>query len=204
MHDDHTENQLNPKTRRWVGITWGLLVFALAILPSIDETLAQHRELGTLKAELATRSDLPQRTRQLAGRVLQIQQEMEELESVLVTDQSISLFKQDMTRMANLSRCRVLSIRPGPVIRSPLNEVLDPKTIKSNRTRKKTIWEVEASVSSLSLEGTYNDIMDFLTLLENDGRILTIESLSMHTSQDSDDKLAIEMNIKTYDLFRNK
>lgn len=204
MHNDHTEYKLNLKTRRWVGITWGLLVFALAILPSIDETLAQYRELGTLKAELATRSDLPQRTRLLADRVLQIQEEMEELESVLVSDQSISLFKQDITRMANLSRCRVLSIRPGPVIRSPLNDVLDPKTVKSKRTRKKVIWEVEGSISMISLEGTYNDIMDFLTLLENDGRILTIESLSMHTSQDSDDKLAIEVNIKTYDLFRNK
>ena len=204
MQDYHAENKLNPRTRRWVGITWGLLLLALAVLPSIDETLAQYRELGTLQAELATKSDLPQRTRRLADRVLQIQEEMEELESVLVTDQSVSLFKQDITRMANMSKCRVLSIRPGPVIRSPLNEILNPETKKLKKTSKKTDWEVEGSISLVMLEGTYNDIMNFLALLENDHRILTIESLSMHTSQDTDDKLTIEMNIKTYDLFRNK
>lgn len=204
MQDYQTENKLNPRTRRWVGITWGLLLLALAVLPSIDETLAQYRVLGTLQAKLATKSDLPQRTRQLADRVLQIQEEMEELEAVLVTDQSISLFKQDITRMANKSNCRVLSIRPGPVIRSPLNEILDPETKKTKKTKKKAAWEVEGSISLVILEGAYNDIMNFLTLLENDHRILTIEALSMHVPQNTDDKLTIELNIKTYDLFRNK
>lgn len=204
MNDYQNENKLNPRTRRWVGISWGLLILALAVLPSIDVTLAQYKELGTLKAELATKSDLPQRTRRLADQVLQIQEEMEVLESVLVTDQSISLFKQDITRMANISKCRVLSIRPGPVIRKSLKETLNPETTKSKKTKKKAAWEVEGSISSVMLEGAYNDIMNFLTLLENDHRILTIESLSMHPSEDTDDKLILEMNIKTYDLLRNK
>lgn len=204
MNDYQNENKLNPRTRRWVGISWGLLILALAVLPSIDVTLAQYKELGTLKAELATKSDLPQRTRRLADQVLQIQEEMEVFESVLVTDQSISLFKQDITRMANMSKCRVLSIRPGPVIRKSLNETLNPETTKSKKTKKKAAWEVEGSISSVMLEGAYNDIMNFLTLLENDHRILTIESLSMHPSENTDDKLIIEMNIKTYDLLRNK
>jgi len=189
---------LTGKRKWWLAITWGLLLVGVLALPDVDRSRRQYRELGELRVKLASRDELPDRARALAERVAQMETEIADLEAALVPSDALSTFKQDITRMARGAGCRLRSIRPGPAIRRALDEVLG----RATSATKKTEWEVEEQISSISVQGTFGNLLQFLSTLENEARILQLASLHLHSPPDKGEELALELQVKTFNLFR--
>ena len=204
MQRSKIEKFLSPKRKRWAGVVWGLVLTLLLVLPYVDRSIRQYRELGELRTRNESKAELPVRARVLRERVDAIKANVEKLEAALVPSAAVPAFKQSVTLMARQSQCRLRSIGPGSVSRRPLDEVLGKTPPGAKRGRKKPDWEVEQRVSSVSIQGTFASLTRFLASLEDDDRILEPESIQIHPSTESKDALILDVSIKTLDLIRGR
>jgi Tfp pilus assembly protein PilO len=202
MGESTTATFLFGKRKRWLGITWGLLLVGVLALPDVDRSRRQYRELGELRVKLAARAELPDRARTLAERVASMETEMADLEAALVPPDAVSTFRQDITRMARSAGCRLRSIRPGPATRQDLEQVLSTASDKANRGTRKAEWEVEEQTSSISVQGTFANLLQFLSALEHETRVLQLASLQLHSPPDKGEELILELQVKTFNLSR--
>ena len=202
MQPSRIEKFLSGKRKRWAGVVWGLVLTLVLVLPYVDRSIRQYRELGELRAQNTAKAELPVRARALEERVDGIKANVEKLEAALVPSAALPAFKQSVTRMARQSQCRLRSIGPGSVSRRPLDEVLGKTPPGAKRGRKKAEWEVEERVSSISIQGTFASLTRFFEALTKDARILEPESVQIHPSTESEDALILDVSIKTFDLLR--
>lgn len=205
MNESRLEALLTQKGKLWFGIAWVLVLTAVTVLPGVDTSTEEYHELGKLRAELASRAALPDRARRLADRVAKVQEDMADLEATLVPADAVSTYRQGITQMARRARCRVRSVRPGPAGRRSLDEVLGKSGSKAKRgAKKKPKWEVDEQTSVFSVQGTFANLIDFLSRLDNDVRLLELASLDLHSTSDRSKELILDLQIKTFDLIRNR
>ncbi len=205
MNESRLEALLTRKGKLWFGIAWVLVLTAVTVLPGVDASTEDYHELGNLRAELASRAALPDRARRLADRVAKVQEDTADLETSLVPAAAVSTYKRKITQMARSARCRVRSVRPGPAGRRSLDEVLGKAGSKAKRgAKKKPKWEVDEKTSLLSVQGTFAALIDFLSRLDNDVRLLELASLDLRSPSESSDELILDLQIKTFDLIRNR
>lgn len=203
MGESKIEVLLTGRRRLLLAIVWVLLLSAVTVLPGIDTSIQQYRKLGELRAKLASRNALPDRARKLRDRVAQKRQDIGDLEATLVPKAKSSVYKQDLTQMARKANCRLRSARPGPVRRRPLDEVLGKTPAGGRRPAAKPMWEVEENVSMISVQGTYAELVEFLSTLDNDARLLGLDALDLHLPTVGTKRLILDLNITTFDLLRN-
>ncbi len=129
---------------------------------------------------------------------------MAQLEAALVPADAMSTFKQDVTRLIQGAKCRLRSIRPGPVKRRALADVLGVPNVNPKRPVKGPQWEVEQWVTSLSLQGSFGNLLEFLSALDNEARIVHCASLHLRAPPETTDELVLDLDIETFDLFRNR
>lgn len=204
MGESTVATLLTGKRKRWVGVAWALLLVGATVLPDVDRSIARYSELGTLRVKLASRAELPERARMLAERVARMEEEMADLETALVPAEALSTFRQDVTRLARRAGCRLRSIRPGPISRRSLDQVLGRANNDAKGSTKKPEWEVEEQVSSVSIQGSFGNLLGFLSALETEARILELSALQLHAPPDASEELVLELGIKTYDLHRSR
>lgn len=204
MQRSTVEKFLSGKRKRWAGVVWGLGLTLLLVLPYVDRSIRQYRELGELRTRNASKAELPVRARALAERVDGIRANVEKLEAALVPSAALPAFKQSVTRIARESQCRLRSIGTGSVSRRPLDEVLGKTPPGARRGGLKPAWEVEQRVSPVSIQGTFASLTRFFAALENDDRILEPESIQIHPPTESKDALILDVSIKTFDLIRGR
>ena len=203
MEESKIEALLTGRRRRWLAIVWVLLLSAVALLPGVDSSIQQYRTLGELRTKLASRSELPDRARKLRERVAKKQEDIGDLEATLVPKTRISIYKQDLTRMARKANCRLRSARPGPVHRRPLDEVLGKTPAGARQKAGKPMWEVEERVSIISVQGSFAELTEFLSSLDNDSRLLGLDFFDLHLPPVGTEKLILDLSISTFDLLRN-
>ncbi len=204
MQPSTVEKFLSGNRKRWVAVVWGLVLTLLLVLPYVDRSIRQYRELGELRTRNASKAELPVRARTLAERVDGIKANMEKLEGALVPSTALPAFKQNVTRLARESQCRLRSIGPGSVSRRPLDEALGKTPPGARRGGMKPAWEVDERVSSVSIQGTFASLTRFLAALKDDDRILEPESIQIHPSNESKDALILDVSIRTFDLIRGR
>ncbi|MFQ5805350.1 MAG: hypothetical protein ACE5I3_02740 [Phycisphaerae bacterium] len=204
MNESLVATLLTAKRKRWFGIAWGLVLLGVLVLPDVDRSIAQYRELGEFRAKLASRAELPERARMLAERVTQMEDQMADLEAALVPSDALSTFKQDITRMVRGAGCRLRAIRPGPVSRQSLDEVLGRASRNARSATRQPEWEVEEQISSISIQGSFQNLLEFLSALENELRTLQLSSLRLHPPPDTSEELVLELDIRTFNLFRGR
>ena len=203
MGESKIEALLTGRRRLWLAIVWVLLLSAVTVLPGVDSSIQQYRRLGELHARLASRNELPDRARKLSDRVAKKHQDIGDLEATLVPKAKMSTYKQDLTLMARKANCRLRSIRPGPVHRRPLDEVLGKTPAGARQQAGKPMWEVEEHVSMISVQGTFAQLTEFLSSLDNDSRLLGLDFLDLHLPPVGTEKLILDLSISTFDLLRN-
>lgn len=203
MTESKIDALLTGKRRLWLAIVWVLLLSAVAVLPGIDSSIQQSRILGELRAKLASRNELPDRARKLRERVAQEKTNIGDLEATLVPETRISVYKKDLAQMARKANCRFRSARSGPVRRRPLDGVLGKTPAGARQRAGKPMWEVEEHVSMISVQGTFAELTEFLSFLDNDSRLLGLDFLDLHLPPSGTEKLILELNITTFDLLRN-
>ncbi len=202
MEKSAIEKLLTGRRKRWIAVVWGLIVVASAVLPYVDRSIAQYRELGELRAKMASKAELPVRARALDDRVAGMKADLDALKTALVSSDDLSAFKQDVAVMARDSRCRLRSIGSGSVSSRPLAEVLGKVPPGSRGAARKSTWQVVERTSSVSIQGTFASLMKFFVALRDDERILEPASIQIHPSADSEDELILDLSIKTFDLTR--
>lgn len=203
MAESKIEVLLTGRRRLWLAVVWVLLLSAVAVLPGIDSSIQQYRTLGDLRARLTSRSELPDRARKLRDRVAKKQQDIGDLEATLVPNASISIYKQDLAKMARKANCRLRSARPGPVHRRPLDEFLGKAPAGARQKARKPIWEVEEHVAMISVQGTFTELTEFLSSLDNYSRLLGLDFLDLHLPPVGTEKLILDLHISTFDLLRS-
>lgn len=203
MEKSAIEKLLTGRRKRWIAVVWGLIVVASTVLPYVDRSIAQHRELGELRAKMASQAELPLRARALADRVADMRTDLAALETALVPSANLSAFKQDVAVMARDSQCRLRSIASGSVSSRPLAELLGKIPPGSKGAARKSARQVVERASSVSIQGTFASLMKFFVALRDDERILEPASIQIHPSSDSQDELILDLSIKTFDLPRN-
>lgn len=204
MQPSKVEKILSGKRKRWVSVVWGLGLTLLLVIPYVDRSIRQYRELGELRTRAASKAELPVRARVMLDLVAGIEANVQELETALVPSAALPAFKQSVTRLARESQCRLRSIGPGSVSRRALDEVLGKTPAGARRGGRKPAWEVEERVSSISIQGTFANLTRFFAALENDDRILEPESIQIHPSTESKDALILDVSIKTLDLIHDR
>ena len=118
---------------------------------------------------------------------------------------ALSSFKQDITRMVRDANCQLRSVRPGPAGRRPLEEVLSGTPGESaKQATKKPVWEVEEQITLVSIQGTFAHLTQFVSLLDSDVRIVQLTSLVLHAAPDTGEEVVLNLNIKTFDLYRKQ
>jgi len=65
------------------------------------------------------------------------------------------------------------------------------------------MWEVEEKVSMISVQGTFAELVEFLSTLDNDARLLGLDALDLHLPTVGTKRLILDLNITTFDLLRN-
>lgn len=200
MEKSAIEKLLTGRRKRWIAVVWGLIVVASAVLPYVDRSIALYRELGELRAKMASKAELPVRARALADHLAGMRTDLDALETALVPSDRLSAFKQDVAVMARDSRCRLRSIGAGSVSSRPLGEVLGKIPPGSKGARRKSTWQVVERASSVSIQGTFASLMKFFVALRDDERILEPASIQIRPSSDSEDELILDLSIKTFDL----
>ena len=204
MRKSAAHKLLAGRRKVWLGLVWGLLLACGLVLPDIDRLNTQYRELGDLQAKLASRGELPQRARLLAERVAQKEKDMADLKKPLVPPGAMSAFKQDLARAAKTAKCRLRSVRPGAAKRRPLEEVLTGRPADAKRRTKPPRWEVEEQISSISLQGSFEDLVEFLSALDKDVRILQLSSMQLGIAPQVSGKIVMDLQIKTFNLLGNR
>lgn len=194
------ESLLAGKRRRWVGITWGLLLAGVLVLPGVDRWVTQYRTLGEVRAKLAEKAKLPERARLLADRAAQMEEDMAGLEAVLVPTEALPTLQQEITRMSRDVKCRLRSIRPGSRTQRPLNDVLGTADTGGRRKPKAADWHVDEQILSVSIEGSYRDAVRFLTSLDNNVHLMQYESIQLYRQPDTESEVVLDLTLKTFDL----
>ena len=194
------ESLLAGKKRRWVAIAWGMLLAGVLVLPGVDRSVDQYRSMGELRAQLAEKAQLPERARLLAERAAQMEEDMAGLEAALVPAQALPALQQDITRMSRDVKCRLRSIRPGSRTQRPLEEVLGRAGAGRNWKLNAADWHVDEQTLSVSIEGSYQDAIRFLTALDNNVRVMEYESIQFHRQPDSESEVVLDLTLKTFDL----
>lgn len=195
---------LSGRKKRWSSVVWILLIVGIFVLPTVDMALQQYQEMGKLRAKMASRAELPNRTRMLADRVAQMQADMTGLEAALVPPESQSAFKQAVARTAREANCRIRSVRPGPMVIRPLEELISGSDAATGRPTKVADWLVEEQAASVSIQGTFADLVAFVETLDKEVRIVQIATLHLHPPPETNEELILDLNIKTFNLFRNR
>ena len=204
MSKSAADKLLAGKRKVWLGLVWGLLLACGLALPDVDRVNTQYRELGDLQAKLASREELPQRARLLAERVAQKEKDMADLKKPLVPSDALSTFKQDLARAAKTANCRLRSIRPGATKRRPLEEVLTGRPADAKRRTKAPQWEVEEQISSISLQGSFENLLEFLSALDKDVRMLQLSSMQLRIVPQVSGEIVMDLQIKTFNLLGNR
>ncbi len=204
MSKSAIDKLLAGKRKVWLGLVWGLLLACGLVLPDIDRLNTQYRELGDLQTKLASRAELPQRARLLAERVAQKEKDMADLKKPLVPPHALSTFKQDLALAAGAAKCRLRSVRPGAAKRRPLEEVLTGRPADAKRRTKSPQWEVEEQISAISLQGSFEDLVEFLSALDKDVRILQLSSMQLHIVPEASGIIVMDLQIKTFNLLGNR
>jgi len=191
---------LRGKRRAWLGLIWAIGLTCVLVLPDVDESLRDYRELGVLRAELVERSHLPDRSRMLAERVDQSRAAMTGMEAALVSETKLSTFKQHITNMVNDAGCHLLSIRPGAVAVLPLDNVLDSDGSGPSKSPQESSWEARVQTSLISVAGSFTHHAALMSALDREPRILNLASLDLHRSTESAETLALDLQIQTFNL----
>ena len=194
------EDLLSGKRKLWFGVILTLVLAGTAVLPDVDQSIKNYHELGRLRAGLATRDNLPERARTLAARVSQLEENSLHWENILVPPEKLSRFKQDLTQMASSADCRLRSIHPGAASRRPLNEVLGRPVTSAPGTS--SAWQVKEQVSAVSLQGSFGNLVTFLSSLDRVDRALSIAGLHLRSRDRDRDELVLDLQIKTLNLVR--
>jgi hypothetical protein len=139
----------------------------------------------------------------LQERVAQQRRELEHFEALLVPPEALTEFKQDLTRMARRAKCQIRSIRPGPVTRHSLAEVLGKLPEKPARGNKGAQWQVEACVSAVSIQGTFTALMEYLESIDGEQRIIHVDSIHLHSSAETSEELTVDLQLRTFNLRRH-
>ena len=204
MSKSAVDKLLVGKRKVWLGLVWGLLLACGLALPDVDRVNTQYRELGDLQAKLASRAELPQRARLLAERVAQKEKDMADLKKPLVPPDALSTFKQDLARAARTAKCQLRSVRPGATKRRPLEEVLTGRPADAKRRTKPPQWEVEEQISLISLQGSFEDLLEFLSALDKDVRMLQLSSMQLQIVPQVSGGIVMDLQIKTFNLLGNR
>jgi len=203
MGDLNVEALLAGRRKRWLCLVWVLGLSAVFVLPGVDHSIQQFQTLGKLRAELVSRAELPDRARQLSESVARRKDEVSHLEDLLVTAGRLPAFKQTITRLVRAKNCHLRSIRPGSVTRRPLNDMLGKTAVSAGKAPKADAWEVEEQLSMISVEGSFADLMRFISVLNDEPQLLELASLDLHPLPNNPKRIILDLNIKTFDLLRN-
>jgi len=198
------ESFLTGKLKLWLSITWGLFIFGVLVLPDVDLSFAQYREIKELRAQLTRRVGLVDHTRTLDNRVTLKQKDLANLEVVLVPAAELSEFKQDIAMMARNTGCRLRTIRPSAASRRSFDEVLGRGSNGPKRQTKTPEWEVEEQSLEVSVLGSFENIVDFVSTLDKGIRILQLASLRLHPQAGKSEQLVLELRITTFDLLYSR
>ncbi|MCH8147594.1 MAG: hypothetical protein IH987_06300 [Planctomycetes bacterium] len=55
----------------------------------------------------------------------------------------------------------------------------------------------------ISVQGTFAELVEFLSFLDNDSRLLDLDFLDLHLPPVGTEKLILDLHITTFDLLRN-
>lgn len=200
MNPHKLESLLSGKGKLWLGVIWVIVLSIVLVVPGIDTSIQQFRVLGKLRAELTARDALPERATHLEENVARVREEMKDLEAKLVPAEALMAFKQDMSGWARSAQCRIRSIRPGGVTERFLDEVLGEASGPINRKSKDGGWKVEEQISVLSIQGTFPNLVRFLSVLDQEPRSLDLTNLELRAMAEGAGQLILDVHIKTFRL----
>ncbi|UCD30509.1 MAG: hypothetical protein JSV03_08590 [Planctomycetota bacterium] len=194
------ETFLKGRPKLWFGITWGLFLLGVLVLPDVDRLTAKYRELKKLRGQSALRVGLLDHNRTLANHIALKQEDLATLEVVLVPTAALSKFKQDIATMARNTLCQLRAIRPGSISRRSFDEFLGRGSNDPKRQTKTPEWKVEEQSLDVSIQGSYENLVDFVSALDNDVRVLQLASMYFHPLPDTSEQLILELRIIIFDL----
>ena len=204
MNPHKLESLLSGKGKLWLGVIWVVVLSATVVLPDIDTSIQQFRVLGELRAKLTAREGLPERTVRLEENVARVRERMKDLEAKLVPTDALMAFKQDISGWARSAQCRIRSIRPGGVAKRLLDEVLAEPSAPTNRKSKDGGWKVEEQISVVSIQGTFANLVRFLSTLDQAPTLLELTNLELHATPEGAGQLILDAHIKTFRLLDDK
>jgi hypothetical protein len=202
MGNLHVDALLTGKRKRWLMIAWVLGLVGVIVPSGADRSIQHIRTLGSLRAELINRSKLPERARQLGESVARKRDEVSHLENLLVSADELPAFKQMISRMVRTTDCHLRSMRPGSITRRPLDEILGRTAVAAAKAPQAEAWEVEEQQSIISVEGSFSDVLKFISNLFAQPMLLEMASLDLHPVPQDPTRLILDLNIRTFDLLR--
>ena len=91
----------------------------------------------------------------------------------------------------------------------PLDARLRPRTLDEVLGRpvtsapgKRGAWQVEEQVSSVSLQGSFGNLVSFLSALDRENRALRIAGFHLRSRNNDRGELVLDLQIKTLNLVR--
>lgn len=195
------ESAQRKRRKRWLSLIIGLFLVGVLVLPEVNSSIAQYQELGALRAERAAQADWPKRARRLRARVEQVRAETVDLENALVPADEVSKFTEDIARLARVD-CQLRSIRPGPVSLQSFDELLGGASRPTAPRGATPAWMVRSQVSQVSIQGSFDNLVAFISMLDDEVRILQLDLLDLRPLRPGAGELILELQIRTFNLSR--
>ncbi len=195
------ESAQRKRRKRWLSLIIGLFLVGVLVLPEVNSSIAQYQALGALRAQRAGQADWPERARLLRARVQQVREETVDLENTLVPADEVSKFTEGIGRLARVD-CQLRSIRPGPVSLQSLDELLGGASSPTAPRKATPVWMVRSQVSLVSIQGSFENLVAFISMLDDEARILQLDLLDLRPLRPGAEELILDLQLKTFNLSR--
>jgi len=190
---------LKSGSRRWIVITITLAVSMLVIWPAADDYSALRGQRGKLLTVLEETRRAVAPLESLEVQAARRRAELEQLESRLVKEDQVHVFRRQVLTLVRESGCIMRRIRVGSPATQPW---IDDGGLPSAPSARATAgrWLVRTRPLSLSVSGSLEEIKTLLARLHGAGRWLHTRNLSLRAEGTSAGQVVLEMELLIYDF----
>lgn len=186
-------------SRRWIVIILTLAVVVLVIWPVADDYSDLRVQRGKLLAVLEETRLAVAPLERLEVEAAQRQAVLDQLESGLVKEDQVHVFRKKVVALVRESGCVMRRIRVGSTAVQPwTDDGSQPRTVAA--AGGTTRWLVKTRLLSLTVAGSLEEVKQLLARLRQAGHWLHTRNLSLRGEGASAGKVVLELELLMYDF----
>lgn len=179
------------------------IVALVVLLPLADVYFDDSENLSILADELKLAHQTAEKLPQFEKQVAKLQSDLEELELLAVSDESVSRYRSKLVEMIRKSGCQIRRLDLGAPTLRPWMVNDDPLTdSKRNLAQQPTPFSLERRTVALVVDGSIESVRAFLKEMQGDETFAYPKKLQVQSSDERGSRVTLDLEMWLFAISR--